>query len=501
MVKLISNQEARRLDADAQKLWGIPSLSLMEEAALKLHLSLKEQLTDFPPDLSVVYLAGTGNNGGDALAMARHAFLEKKWRVSVFSLGPGKTEENRVQRTIGEKLGIPFFGPEDTAWVEKLSQARVWVDGLWGVGLTGPLRDQEAGLLDRLRLLQKELAVGVAAIDLPSGLDQKADVLECRWTLACGPAKQICYEPDKRHFCGIIIPHSLSFPEPDGASVQLLEESDLGHLLPEVNPDLYKNQRGHTYVFGGSENLSGAPLLACRSAQAAGTGLVSLFCDPPLAQALVGHHPSLMVHSWAGESLDLSRADSLVIGPGWGREGRDPFLDVLIRDAAKAKIPLVIDADGLGILPRLRPETRDPSHPFILTPHPGELRMLTGKPATLETAVQVSRQWHAVVVLKGSVTWIFSPDGRTAVWDGRCPALACAGSGDCLAGFAGAFLGWGMDPFQAAVTAVVLHGTAGRSLALSDGWFNAEDLPPRAAWMTRQYRDLKTTCLTDNRSV
>lgn len=489
MVRLISNAEARRLDAEAQKNWGIPGLSLMEEAGLKLHLGLKEQLNNHPPGLSVVYLAGTGNNGADALVMARHSYLEKQWKVSVFSLGLGKTEENRIQRHICEKMGIPLFGPQDPDWEQRLAQAQVWVDGLWGVGLSVALRDPEAALLARLRNLQAGAKIEVAALDIPSALGYSPTVFDCRWTLACGPVKQVCYEPENRKFCGQILGYPLSFGENYADPVLLWEESDLENLLPKVGPDLYKNQRGHTFVLGGSEGLTGAPLLACRSAQAAGTGLVSLFCDPAVAGSLAGKAPSLMVHPWDGSTDKLTGADSLVIGPGWGRENRKSLLDDLLTLGENHKIPMVIDADGLWALGQIPPRRVD--HPLIFTPHPGELHALTGKTAGLETAAQASRDWQSVVVFKGSVTWILAPDGRRAVWDGRCPALACAGSGDCLAGFAGAFLAWGLDAFQAASAAVVLHGTAGRSLALSDGWFNAEDLAPRAAWLARQFKDLR----------
>ncbi|HPG86663.1 MAG TPA: NAD(P)H-hydrate dehydratase, partial [Spirochaetales bacterium] len=182
-------------------------------------------------------------------------------------------------------------------------------------------------------------------------------------------------------------------------------------------------------------------------------------------------------------------------GPGWGADERNAARLESLWDAA---LPLALDADALGLLATSCLARR--CSPLLLTPHPGEFAPLAAvaagaqpdDPAALELAARRTRfdtaavvaetaaYFGAVVALKGSVTWIGDPDGRLAVWDGREPALATAGSGDVLVGLAAGFLARGASAWDAAKAAVIAHGLAGRALARR-GFFEADALLPEVA--------------------
>jgi NAD(P)H-hydrate epimerase len=219
--------------------------------------------------------------------------------------------------------------------------------------------------------------------------------------------------------------------------------------------------------------MTGALVLASRSAAAAGAGLVTLGLDDGLRPLVAPAVPAFQVRP-PQELLPLAaRYDALVVGPGWGRTDDRPGLLANLWDLP---LPLVLDADGLTAWGTLSPGPR--KAPTVITPHPGEFRRL-GAPGDnpVDAAGRLARDRGVTVVLKGAVTWILDPEGRRAVWDRANPTLGTGGSGDCLAGVVGAFLARGWDGFDAACAAVVLHAEAGRRLADAEGWFTADRLP------------------------
>ncbi|MGZ0704042.1 NAD(P)H-hydrate dehydratase [Pseudomonas piscis] len=276
--------------------------------------------------------------------------------------------------------------------------------------------------------------------------------------------------------------------------VQLLTAGQLPRLTARPL-DAHKGQFGHVLLIGGDLGFAGAALLAAQSALRSGAGLVSLATRSEHVAAAAARVPEVMTlgtHS-ANQLMGLmARATVVVAGPGlgqgaWGRS--------LLSAAASAPLPQVWDADALNLL--ARDGLGLPAN-SVITPHPGEAARLLGissaqvqgdRPAA---ARALSRQYAAVVVLKGAGSLIASPDGRLARCDAGHPAMAAAGLGDVLAGLLGALLAQGMPAFEAACLAVWLHASAGEQQGKMGRGLAASDLIPAI----RQLLEEQSPCLS-----
>jgi len=479
MRRLVSSLAALEADRTAETVFGYPPWLLMEEAGIRLQDRLEAwRATGIVPQGTTAYLAGSGNNGGDALVMARQAFLRGGAGVTVVQVFPPSSESCRRQDALVRALGIPILeGLEAKA---ALVSSVVWVDGLWGSGLEGPLRPDRRQVLLDLEALRAEHDIPCLAIDVPSGLwagwGAGDPVLRARWTLSLGWLKDFCFHPEARDFMGTATEVPMAFPRPASSSAELLESLDLVDLLPKVGPGDHKGRRGHVVIVGGAPGMTGAVVLAARSAAASGAGLVSLGIDPGLVELVAPQVPAFQTRSVDTLGSQLARYEAAVVGPGWGRSSDRADL---LRKLWATDLPLVVDADGLAAWVAASPGPR--RAPVVFTPHPGEFARLGALGAPVAAAAELARSQNLTVVLKGAVTWILGPDGRRAVWDGRNPALGTGGSGDCLAGVLGALLARGLGGFEAARAAVALHGEAGRRLAEGVGWFTADQLPEALA--------------------
>lgn len=479
MRRLVSSSAALDADRAAEAEFGYPSWMLMEEAGIRLQDRLEAlEAQGAWPGGPVAYLAGPGNNGGDALVMARQALLRGRSGVSVVQVVAPSSANAQAQAGFLRRLGLlchPW--PSDEARTA-LESASVWVDGVWGTGLRGPVRGDRALVLQELETLRVTGGKPVVALDVPSGLwegwQEGEPALGARFTLAPGWLKDFCFYPAQRGFVGLPMEVPLAFPRAAEASATWVQPSDLADLLPWVAPSDHKGRRGHVAVVGGAPGMTGALVLAARCAAASGAGLVSLGVEESLVSLVAPQVPAFQTRT-VDELVSLApRYDAWVVGPGWGRTpDRAPWL----RTLWNTDLPLVLDADGLSAWESLGFPTRRAE--VVITPHPGEFRRLGAGEPTVASAQTLAREKGVTVVLKGAVTWIVSAQ-RRAVWDGNNPALGTGGSGDCLAGVVGAFLARGLGGFEAAVAAVALHGTAGQSLA-QGGWFTADQLPAALA--------------------
>jgi NAD(P)H-hydrate epimerase len=480
MRSVTSSAAALAADRAAETEFGYPAWLLMEEAGIRLQESVASRWPTGP----LVYLAGSGNNGGDALVMARQAFLRGRRDVTVIQVFSPSSESCRLQNGWAAKTGVPLLNWPSSEAEHALNAAVVWIDGLWGTGLSAPLRPDRSEALVQLETFRSRTNVPVAAIDVPSGLwEGRAPtdpVLKASLTLAPGWVKDFCFYPASRELCGEIEAVTMAFPREALSSAVQFEESDLARLLPRVGAADHKGRRGHVAVFGGASGMTGAAVLAARSSAAAGAGLVSLGCDAEVIPLIAPQVPAFQVRPAAELSTRLARLNALVVGPGWGQGADRPML---LETLWNTGLPMAIDADGLAAWNALKLPVRDV--PVVLTPHPGEFARLsaTGSRSddTVRAASTLARERGVTVVLKGAVTWVLASDGRRAVWDGANPALGTGGSGDCLAGVVGALLARGLPGFEAATAAVALHGSAGKMLASEFGWFTADRLPDAVA--------------------
>lgn len=528
MQPLLSCAEAGELDLSVQDRYALPPDLLMENAAAGMFRSLAgqyrqqlfpEQLKSDGPDLLV--LCGGGSNGGDALALARHALFAGVRRVSI--LVPVNMSPIAGRRLVeAQAAGAELLYHDDPTIPLLLDTASLIVDGLTGSGYR-PAPGRSLPLLDlvrRQRQTQKQQQLPqsgsprqadyaqpkelppLVALDLPSGLcalppgclssDDYAP-LPADQTLTVLPAKQELYYPGNRNFTGCITGIGGVFPlSAINSRTALLEPGDLADLLAPPAPDAHKGSRGALGIYAGDIGSSGAALLCSRAASAGGAGTITLHLRDRLYPLLAGSLDNVMVRPWSAGRNREYRA--LLLGPGLGR---DTAAETLLAEAWQSDLPLVLDADALHFAGAYQP--RSGAVRTILLPHPGEYEALLRRSGlladteidlqqqvlfnTAELLGQLAVRLQAVVVLKNSVTWLAHPDGRFLVYDGREPALGCGGSGDILAGFTAALLASGQDAWNAAAAAVLVHGQCGKKLARQCGYFNPLDLCADAAAM------------------
>jgi yjeF C-terminal region, hydroxyethylthiazole kinase-related len=489
MRALVSCAEARRLDAATQSVASLQPLLLMEDAAIGIWRKLEplaEACGGAGREKTLLALCGPGNNGGDALAalrLARFAGLTKLAAVCVRAPG----ELAAIHAASLRKLGIPLvdWNDEPDACRALVDGASLILDGLSGTGLSGALRESSASLIDLANAATLRSGFRIASIDLPSGLSDSYaagwPLIHATWTLSIEPRKACLYYPAIREASGEIIPVEGVFPADSSiaASASLLEEEDLRRLAPLPPRSAYKGTRGRVAVFAGSIGASGAAALSSRACLAAGAGIVSLFASPELYPIVAPMLEAVMVKPEAGRPADLaSNYDALLVGPGWGRgESRAAMLAEILESG----IPAVLDADAIALYRGLRDSGLKRRGPLVLTPHPGEFFALTGiesgrslanPPACL---LEAAASLDATIVLKSQVSWIASPSGELAVWDGNEAGLGTAGSGDVLAGLCAGLLARA-PAFDAARAAVIAHGLAGRAARAERGWFEAPAL-------------------------
>ena len=491
-MKLVTSAEMSAIDVRAQSEFGIPGAVLMESAGKAAWDHLSQHHFRGEGGESIVFVAGSGNNGGDALVMARYCALAGGNKPLVVLARESLKGDAELQRKIIAAMGVPLSIWETSrADAEAYLRHADWiVDGLAGTGLTGPLRSPHSEIAQFINSTRAR----VVAIDAPSGVGDQVippgETVCADLTLTLGLPKRCLYDPAHRGNCGriAVIPFTLpaqlvAGPAPSG---ELLEHRDLADLLPPIPLTAHKGERGILAVFAGSTGTTGAAVLASQSALSAGAGLVTLFVHEAAYVPLASRLTSVMVRpedeSVSTGAADPGRFGAVVVGPGWGTSKRRATQLVEIIRAFNTG---VIDADGLTLLSGV---TRPPSlSGWVLTPHPAELGRLVGasKEDVLADMYGAARRgaeiYGAVVVAKASTTIIAHPDGRVAVVDGMNPSLATAGSGDVLAGVIGALLSRGVSAWDGARAGVVAHSIAGGRLRDSAGLFRSAELSSEIA--------------------
>jgi ADP-dependent NAD(P)H-hydrate dehydratase / NAD(P)H-hydrate epimerase len=468
--------QMRETDRWAIEERGIPSLELMEAAGA----GLADLVTELAPAGTVAILCGGGNNGGDGLVAARLLRdAGREVRVAL-TTDPGRLQGD-ARANLDRLPGDPP-APFDPA---VLDGAAVAVDALLGTGFSGAPREPVRGAIGALN----DAGIPVVACDVPSGVDastgEVADVaVHATATATFHQAKPgLWIAPGKAHAGRV---RTVAIGIPDGAPVAP-QAGLIGPAATEGIPGRdaasTKFTSGHVLVAGGSTGLTGAPCLAAEAAMRAGAGYVA--CAVPaslnpifeqrLLEVMTIPLPDAAGHltaDGAGRVLDEAgrRGGALVVGPGLGR---DEAALALARDlAARAPVPLVLDADGLNAHAGRLEELAGREQGAVLTPHGGELARLLDvegdaiRARRLHHAREAARRARAVVVLKGDDTIVADPGGRAGVSPGGAPALATAGTGDVLAGVIGALLAKGLEPFAAACAGVRLHLDAGRRAAV-----------------------------------
>lgn len=491
-MKVVDSAKMTEIDRRTQDEYGFPGIVLMENAGLKSYQLLKRSYwNDALPKGLTAFVVGKGNNGGDAMVIARQLYLEGYRGGYILCAA----QPDKVQTEMCSKLGISVLDWSDQRSTQILAEASTIVDGLTGTGIRGALRPPLESVVEAMNA-----APGFKiAVDVPSGVGDsfrpgmpavRADV-----TITMGLPKLSLYLPSARTLCGEIHVVDLGFPraltESEEIPGSLLTFDLVREMVPEIGAAAYKNRRGTVGVFAGTEGTTGAAVLAANGAAHSRAGLVNLFIDRSGYQAAASQLSAVMVrpadYSRSPETFSspvpLERFDSRVVGPGWGRApDRLPWLRAIMDSG-----PGVLDADGISLFASDDEIARPLRHPWILTPHPGEFSRLTGiardelMADPLPHLLEASRSIGATIVLKSHVTYIVGSDGRYWILDGMNPALGTGGSGDLLAGIIGGFLAGGLDATAAACAGVFVHHRAGKRGFAELGWFTANELLPFVA--------------------
>ena len=454
MEYIASREEMQKIDAYNIEVLGIPGIVLMERASLTVADEISAR---FPVGSRIQVVAERGNNGGDGLAAGR-ILLARGYQVQFYEIGvvPVMTDSYRTQREILTRLGYSFAEsmPEE--------DPDVWVDAIFGVGLSREVRGLHRQVIEEMN----SRSGYVVSVDVPSGVDAtsgkiRGAAVQADLTVTFGLAKAGLVLYPGAGYGGEVLVKEMGFmPESIraiGPKIVSFTREDLS-LLPARKPWSNKGNYGKILLIAGSKNMAGAALLAGKAAYRTGGGLVRILTGESNRQILQTGLPDAILSTYDDgvgrdgtlQSLDRELEDAIRwatvigIGPGLGRS--QAAVHCLEKVLSQAKVPLVIDADGINILAELMKD--DPSlrglyqvypHGIILTPHPGEMARLTGKSIQeiienpVETANAMSDERH-VIVLKDARTVVAGGGREIYINRSGNEGMAVGGSGDVLTG-------------------------------------------------------------------
>lgn len=464
---------------------GTAAADLMERAGCGMAAVIRQ----FHPEAGtlVLYL-GKGNNAGDALVAARE-LLADGWRLLArLVVEAGSMKELPARHLAAMADQIEIVPDEEAGRLVQLRGKLLLLDGLLGIGASGPLHGRVRQLAEELNEVRRRAHGVTVAMDIPSGLHGdsgspgegcvRADLTV---TVACVKAGLLA--DSATPFVGrlALVPlEGLHAAEGDPSRI-VLQAADLRDRLPVRCFDTHKGQAGRVAVLAGSEGFLGAAALASQGAVRAGAGLITLFARRdayPLLAARVSAEVMVRPVDDYREVLELPY-DALAVGPGLGFKHESEVVEVL----RKSPLPVVIDADALSMIaqPANRHVLQSPPGARLLTPHPGEMARLTqGLGWEERDRAGLASKWIAeyprcVLLLKGARTVIASPGRPLSFNTTGHPGMATGGMGDVLTGVCAALLAQGVETPDAAALGAWLCGRAAE-LALSTGQMAQESV-------------------------
>lgn len=473
--------------------FGIPETMLMENAGRELYNASRDF---FGPCKTIAFFMGTGNNGGDAACMARHA-RDAGSSATIFRISPKISETSAFHLELARQDEVKIVQLPELSSLEQLhscllancpAMPDLLVDGLLGTGFRGNLRPPLDSLVQFLNLLSENTRIPIISIDIPSGLNATTGnafpiAVRASLTVSLEAAQPGLLLEGSTQFTGKLLARPIQFPQKvlrDCPSRwHLLDGEALKYSFPPQS-NSFKNSYGHIYVVGGAPGYEGAAHLACTGALRAGAGLATAVAPADSLSSIRANRPEIMTLPLGNireiaEQIQalLSHAGAIVVGPGMGRsEDAALFLKALL--ALENRPPTVVDADALVLLSSLPNSEALLRSEDIITPHPGEAATLLhtasreiqkDRPAALEELCNI---FQCVTVLKGSFTLIGQGAQLRIICPYDIPQLAIGGAGDVLAGcIAGTLTSHAstLSSIGATALAVATHAMAGLSLA------------------------------------
>lgn len=496
-LKIVTAEMMQDIDKYCIETLRIPSIVLMENAALKILKNVSEDFNFY------VIVCGNGNNGGDGFALARHLHIFNK-KVELFLLGKESqlSEDCRINYDIIKNLGLKInniSNLEDIGLLrERIAQCDATVDAIFGTGLNRNIEDIYALAIDIIN----ENSKYTIAIDIPSGLSSNdgkvlGNAVKANKTITFAAYKKgfLNYGADK--FTGKIIVEDIGIPE---AVIDkfynkelIVEESLIRAKLKTRSKHSHKGDFGRVLIVAGSRGFTGAAYISTEAAVKSGAGLVTLCCPQEIQPILSGKLTEAMTAAF--EEKDklkelIKKADAIAIGPGMGNnEGTLEILKYILKNASCA---VVIDADAINVLKDNLELLKEKSCQVILTPHHGEMYRLTGHSTDyilqnrLEEAKNFSKEYNVTVLLKGYNT-IISDGCHTLINPTGNSSMASGGMGDCLTGIIAAFLGQKYTAIDAATLAAYIHGFCGDRLAEGKFSVSASDILEELPYVIKEF--------------
>lgn len=506
-MKVVLNDEMKRIDKMTIEKYGIPGIILMENAGLSV---IEEIINEFDTNSGFTIVCGRGNNGGDGFVIARH-LSNYGYDVNVFIIGDSKKIQGDalINYEIIKKLDISIteiINHDDIhGFKEGIFCNPVVIDALFGTGLNSDVY----GISEEVIEVINNYSDYVISIDIPSGVsgdDGKIcnTAVMADKTIAFGLPKCGNIMLPGSEYNGRLVLKDIGIPKQVISSMKLkynLINKKLIELnLPKRRLNSYKGNFGKANIIAGSTGMTGAAILTCKAALRSGLGLLRLYIAESLNFIIKTSVPEAITIplqemrkgvigiNHISKILDGTKdADVLTIGPGCGDTSE--LSEIVKRVLEEVDIPIVLDADGLNVLSKNMEWLKEKKSKLVITPHLGEMSRLTGmsiediaaKP--IDVAREYAQKWDVIIVLKGASTIVASPEGDIYINITGNPGMATAGSGDVLTGIITGLIAQGIEPLKATITGVYLHGLTGDNVAEGKGEYGlvagdiVEELP------------------------
>ncbi len=479
-MKIFKADQVPFLDRYTIESEGIKTVDLMERASG----CVADWIVNHYQPLEVAVFAGPGNNGGDALAIAR-LLIVKDFKTTVFIPSSDQKFSDCFQinldrlasHTKVKVLDWKVSGP-----LPDLSKCQLIIDGLFGSGLSRPLSGYPSELVQHLN----QSNIPIISIDIPSGLMSEPDdsnaiesIVKATHTLTFEfPKLSFFFEtnaPYLGHWEILSIGIASKAKELSESTWNFSDRNSISYIVHPRPKFSHKGTFGHALLVAGGKGKMGAAILAARATLRSGVGLLTVHVPSCGNEIMHVSVPEAMVSDDVGEiavtNIPVSEAiKGIAVGPGIGtaKETGKALKELLLT----CNVPLVLDADALNILSENRELLSTVPRNTILTPHPKELERLVGKSSSaferLNLALDFAKKHQVYVILKGAHTAILLPDGQCWFNSTGNPGMATAGSGDVLTGILLGLVTQGYTSQEACLLGVYLHGLSG-DLALENG--------------------------------
>lgn len=473
-MKILSSPQLKELDKYTIVHEPIASIDLMERAAIALTNAIVRR---WDKSFEIVVFAGPGNNGGDALAIAR--MLSKRGyhvEVFLFNTKGNLSEECQTNLNRLKTCGSVYFTEISTQFdPPTLTERHLVIDGLFGSGLNKPLSGGFASVVKYINSSKAQ----VVAIDIPSGLmgedntyNIRQHIVRADVTLSIQLPKLSFLFPENEDIVGewelLDIGLKQTYIDAAPSAFSIIKESDVQQLIKPRKRFAHKGSFGHGLLIAGSYGMAGASILSAKACLRSGIGLLTVHAPIHNHDLLQTTVPEAIVQTdiherYFAQPTDLSRYKAIAIGPGLGQE-EDTAL-AMMEQIQGSSLPIILDADAINILSTHRNWLSRIPKRCILTPHLGELERLIGKCMDtyerLTKVKELATYLQSYIIVKGAWTAVVTPEGNYFFNPTGNPGMATAGSGDVLTGILLALVSQGYTQEEACLLGVYIHGMAG----------------------------------------